>query len=259
MELAGKTALITGAGSGIGRATALMMAAAGADIAALSNDADEVSSIVSEIEGLGRKAVALVADVSSDTDMAKAFTTTRDSFGTLDILFSNAGINGVWAPIEDMQSSEWDKSFAVNMRGSFLSVHNAIPLMKENGGAIVITSSVNGNRVYTNAGASAYASAKAGQVAFAKMAALELARYKIRVNVVCPGWIKTGIGSSTFPRNINKIRIPVEYPEGKIPLTKGEAGTVDDVAEAVLFLASDRAKHISGTPIFVDGAESLLV
>lgn len=259
MELSGKTALITGAGSGIGRATALMMAAAGADIAALSNDADEVNAVVAEIEKLGRKVIGLTADVSSDADMSEAFARTKESFGTLDILFSNAGINGVWAPIEDMQCSEWDQNFAVNMRGSFLSVHYAIPLMKENGGAIVITSSVNGNRIYTSAGASAYASAKAGQVAFTKMAALELARYKIRVNAVCPGWVKTGIGKNTVHRNVEKIRVPAEYPEGKIPLTGGEAGTAEDVAEMVLFLASDRAKHISGTPVFIDGAESLLV
>jgi NAD(P)-dependent dehydrogenase (short-subunit alcohol dehydrogenase family) len=112
--------------------------------------------------------------------------------------------------------------------------------------------------MFSNTGATAYACSKAAQVAFAKMVALELAKDRIRVNVVCPGAIQTDIGQSTEQRDLERIKEPVEYPEGRIPLTDGDAGTADQVAQLVLFLASDAASHISGTEVWIDGAESLL-
>jgi NAD(P)-dependent dehydrogenase (short-subunit alcohol dehydrogenase family) len=113
--------------------------------------------------------------------------------------------------------------------------------------------------VFSNSGASAYSSSKAGQVAFAKMAAVELARDRIRVNVVCPGAIDTEIGDNTEHRHTDGLRIPVQFPEGRIPLTGDQPGTSDQVAELICFLASDAASHITGTEVWIDGAESLLV
>jgi NAD(P)-dependent dehydrogenase (short-subunit alcohol dehydrogenase family) len=131
--------------------------------------------------------------------------------------------------------------------------------MKETGGSIVINSSINGNRYFKNFGFSAYSSSKAGQVAFGKMAALELARYKIRVNTICPGSIDTNIDNNTFPEeeNLKKIRIPIEYPEGSQPLAR-KAGTAEQAGDLVLFLASDMSSHVTGTEVYIDGAESLL-
>lgn len=130
--------------------------------------------------------------------------------------------------------------------------------MKQAGGSVIITSSINGSRKFSGLGMSAYSASKAGQAAFAKMAALELARYKIRVNVICPGAIETSIGENTeHTKQLDKIRIPVVYPEGSQPLEHGP-GRPEQVADLVLFLASDRSSHISGTEIYIDGAETLL-
>ncbi len=131
--------------------------------------------------------------------------------------------------------------------------------MKETGGSIIITSSVNGNRTFSGFGMAAYSSSKAGQMAFGKMAALELASYKIRVNIICPGAIETNIGENTHPdeQKLEKITIPVEYPEGSHPLEK-KPGKPEQVADLVHFLASDESSHISGSEIYIDGAETLL-
>jgi NAD(P)-dependent dehydrogenase (short-subunit alcohol dehydrogenase family) len=138
-------------------------------------------------------------------------------------------------------------------------VKYAIPLLKKHGGSIIITSSVNGTRIFSNTGATAYSCTKAAQVAFTQMAALELAQHRIRVNVICPGAITTEIDDNTEKRNLEEADVPVEFPEGKIPLTDGKPGKSEQVADLVLFLASDRASHITGTPIWIDGAESLLM
>ncbi len=131
--------------------------------------------------------------------------------------------------------------------------------MKENGGSIIITASVNGTRVFSNTGASAYASTKAAQVAFMKMAALELASHRIRVNAICPGSIESEIEDNTNRRDVEKEKEPVKFPEGKIPLTDGKPGKAEDVGNLVLFFASDDSKHISGTEVWIDGTQSLLM
>lgn len=258
MNLEGKVALVTGAGSGIGRAAALRLAGAGAAIAALGRTEDDLQATVDEIEAAGGQAIAVEADISRPEEMQAAAAQIEKELKRLDVVFANAGINGVWAPIEDLKPDEWAQTLTVNLTGTFLTVKYALPLLKKRGGSVVITSSVNGTRVFSNAGASAYSSSKAGQVAFAKMAALELAKHRIRVNVICPGWIETEIEENTRKRNVDEAREPVEYPEGSVPLTDGGPGSPEQVAELVLFLASDAASHITGTEVWIDGAESLL-
>jgi len=259
MELQGKVALVTGAGSGLGRAAAFRLAAEGADLAVLSRTKDEIEAVAAAIAELGRKAIPIVADVSDEQQMRDGYAKIAKTFGRLDIVFANAGINGVWAPLKDLKPADWATTMAVNLTGTYLTLHLAIPMMEEHGGSIIITSSINGTRTFTTAGASAYATTKAGQVALAQMAALELARHRIRVNVICPGAIESEIDSNTSRRNVKAAKVPAEYPEGTIPLTGGEPGAATDVAELVLFLASDRSRHISGTPIWIDGTQSLLV
>ena len=258
-ELTGKVALVTGAGSGIGKATAIVFAREGAKVALLDRTEESLEKTVEEIEALGGHTLKISADISFVPDMERALATIAEQWGTLDIVFANAGINGVWAPLEDLQPEEWDRTININLRGTFLTVKYAIPLLKKKGGAIVITASVNGTRIFSNTGATAYSCTKAAQLAFAKMAALELAKYKIRVNVVCPGAIDTNIEESTEERNLTKEKEPVDFPEGKIPLTNGKSGQSEQVAELVLFLSSARASHITGTPVWIDGAESLLM
>lgn len=258
MRLKGKTALITGAGSGIGKATALLFAKEGARVAALERDEKDLQKVVARIEKAGGTAAVVPADISSPMEMRRALEKTIETFGRLDIVFANAGINGVWAPIDELEPEEWDKTIETNLRGTFLTVKYSIPFLRKQGGAIIITSSINGTRVFSNAGATAYSCTKAAQVAFAKMAALELAKHKIRVNVVCPGAIETNIEESGEARSLEKAAEPIEFPEGTTPLTDGKPGRAEQVAELVLFLASDAASHITGTEVFIDGADSLL-
>jgi NAD(P)-dependent dehydrogenase (short-subunit alcohol dehydrogenase family) len=259
VELNGKIAFVSGAGSGIGKAAALRLAAAGADVIVASRTTREVQATAKAIEATGRRSLALTLDVSDQTAMRVAFARIKREFGRLDIIFANAGINGVWAPLSELKPKEWQRTMDINLGGTFLTLHYAIPLMQATGGSIVITASINGNRTFTTAGASAYATTKAGQVALCKMAALELAKHHIRVNVICPGAIGTEIDENTKKRNADAAAEPAMYPEGTVPLTDGKPGTADDCAELVLFLASDRSRHITGTPIYIDGGQSLMV
>lgn len=257
--LEGKVALVTGGGSGIGEAAARLLASCGVNVGVLSRGEEEVQKVSQSIERDGGQVLPLVADISIPEEMQRAIDQLVERWGRLDIVFANAGINGVWAPIEELEPEEWEKTLRINLNGTFFTVKYAVPYLKEQGGSVIITSSVNGTRIFSNAGAAAYSSSKAGQVAFAKMAALELAKHHIRVNVICPGWISTKIEENTQKRDVEEAREPVEYPAGTVPLTDGQPGSPQEVANLVAFLASDASKHISGTEIWIDGAESLLI
>lgn len=258
MQLTGKVALVTGAGSGIGKAAAQLLAKEGAKIAALGRTEDALKETVDQIQGDRGEALAVVADISQPDQMQQAIQQTVDKWGQIDIVFANAGINGVWAPLEELEPEEWDKTLNINLKGTFLTVKYAVPYLKKQGGSVIVTSSVNGTRIFSNTGATAYSCSKAAQVAFTKMVALELAKHRIRVNVICPGAIETDIGESTEQRDLERVKEPVEFPAGKIPLTDGKPGTSEQVAQLVLFLASDASSHITGTEVWIDGAESLL-
>lgn len=201
--LQNQVALITGAGSGIGRATALKLAQNGAKIALVDLHKENIQQVNQEIVEIGGQAIVLEADASSPELMKECFESTFAKWGQLDIVFANAGINGVVAPIEDLSPDDWDLTISNNLKSTFLSIKYAIPHMKTNGGSIIITSSINGNRIYNNIGMSAYSTSKIAQMGFGKMAALELAKYQIRVNMICPGAIKTNINDNTWPEKTN--------------------------------------------------------
>lgn len=259
MSLKDKIALVTGAGSGLGAAAALALADAGADLILVSRTRNELEKVAKKIEAKGRKAMVQDADTADEADMASLFSAIEKAHRRLDVVFANAGINGMWAPIAELTPEEWDETMRVNLRGTYLTLHHAVPLMEQRGGSVIITSSINGTRTFTTAGASAYATSKAGQLAFGQMLALELAQHRIRVNVICPGAIESEIGDNTEKRDVEAAEVPAEFPEGTVPLTGGKPGRAEDVAQLVVFLASDASRHISGTPIWIDGAQSLLV
>ncbi|WP_248547877.1 SDR family NAD(P)-dependent oxidoreductase [Paenibacillus sp. FSL H7-0943] len=257
-RLQDKVAVVTGAGSGIGKATAIRFAQQGAKVYMLDRTPEDSYKTKREIESIGGTATVIECDVSNPGLVEESIRKVREAAEKIDIVFANAGINGTWSPIETLEIEDWDQTLNTNLRSTFATVKYAIPHMKENGGSIIITSSINGNRVFSNIGASAYSSSKAGQVAFMKMAALELAQYGIRVNAICPGSIDTQIGDNTYKSDdLQEVKIPVEFPEGNHPL-ENAPGKPEQVANLVLFLASDESFHVTGTEIYVDGAESLL-
>jgi NAD(P)-dependent dehydrogenase (short-subunit alcohol dehydrogenase family) len=253
----GKVALITGAGSGIGKATAVLLAQHGARVVALAHTAKEVEQTVKEITQGGHEAIAAIADISKENEMKSAVQQAIERWGRLDIVFANAGINGVWAPIEEIALDEWNRTIGTNLTGTFLTIKYAVPYLKKQGGSIIVTASVNGTRIFSNTGATAYSATKAAQVAMTKMLAVELAQSNIRVNVVCPGATDTEISENTQARNVEQIKFPVEFPKGSIPLG-GKPATSEDVAELVMFLSSDAAHNITGTEVWIDGASSLV-
>lgn len=257
-KLQDKVAFITGGSSGIGRAAALRLAREGARICLADLKENRSEEVKREIEAGGGRALIADVDISDAARVESAMEQVMKEWGKIDIVFANAGINGVITSIEEMRPEDWERTISTNLRGTFYTVKYAVPYMKEQGGSIVITSSINGNRTFRNIGMSAYSTSKAGQVAFMKMAALELARYKIRVNAICPGAIKTNIGeNSRSAPELKEVQIPIEYPEGSKPLEHGP-GSPEQVAELVLFLASEESSHITGTEVYIDGAESLL-
>ncbi len=258
MLLDGKVALVIGAGSGIGKAAALLLAQEGAKIGALDLTEDALTNTATAITDAGGEVMTLTADIAQADAIEQAVHALAGRWGNIDIVFANAGINGVWAPIEALTPAEWQRTIDTNLSGTFYTIKYAVPYLKRNGGAVVVTASVNGTRMFTNTGAIAYSTTKAGQVAMVKMLALELARERIRVNVICPGYIESNILDSTEQRNLSGLRPPVEFPQGSIPLTGGKRGKPEQVAQLVLFLSSDLASHITGTEIWIDGGESLL-
>ncbi len=257
-NLQDRVALITGGSSGIGLGTAEVFARAGARLAILGRSAEHLQKAGDKLRRMGSQVLEIQADISQNSEMERAIQTIEKEWARLDIVFANAGINGVWAPLEDLRPEEWEQTLRVNLTGTYNTIRCSLPLLKQRGGSVIINSSVNGTRMFSNTGCTAYACSKAAQVAMAKMLALELAPQKIRVNVICPGWIESDIDEATEKRDLEKITPAVKFPKGAVPLTEGSPGSAEQVGNVVHFLASDLSSHITGTEIWVDGAQSLL-
>lgn len=246
--LAEKVAVVTGGSRGIGRATALRLAEAGASVAVnfLERNAD-AEATVQAARDLGAEVIAVQGDVAASADAARLVNETLERFGRVDLLVANAGI---WegAPVEQMSDALWDRVLDANLRGTFTACRAAVGAMKrQGGGAIVIVSSTAGQR--GEAGYSNYAASKGGQISFAKSLAAELAP-EIRVNCVAPGWVDTEMNAAVFGRNGTRREI-----EDVIPLRR--IATADDVALAIAFLASDWARHITGEVLNINGGAVL--
>jgi NAD(P)-dependent dehydrogenase (short-subunit alcohol dehydrogenase family) len=255
---AGKVALVTGGGSGIGRAAAIELGRQGASVAVLSRKQARIDETCAAVIAAGGQALGISADATCEDELADAVHRIDDTWGRLDAVVVNAGANGVFAPLDELTLDEWNHTMTTNLTSTFLTTKASLPLLRRHGGAIVVVASVNGSRNFNYPGAVAYSTSKAGQVAFTKMVALELAQHRIRINVVCPGAVRTNIGEATHPRNIDTIRWPIEFPKGTSPLAGGPADPAQ-VARVIAFLLSDAADHVSGTEMWVDAAESLLL
>ena len=253
-----KVAVITGGGSGIGEAAAYHLAEAGAKVAIIGIDAAQLDAVAEKIMSEQGEALALVGDISDYEAMQGCMQQTVDKWGQIDYLFANAGINGTWAAIEDLDIDAWQKTIDVNLSGTFYTIKAAYPHIRQQKGAIVVTSSINGTRVFSTKGATAYGCSKAAQVAMVKMLAGEFGVHGVRINVICPGTVDTQIGKDMIRINPDSIGLPVHFPQGNIPLAPGNRATAEQVAQLAVFLLSDAANHITGTEMWIDGGQSLV-
>ena len=255
--LANTVALVTGGGSGIGRAACQLFARAGAAVAVVDLRAEAAQAVAEGITAHGGRALALTADVSDEAAIAQAIAETYETLGGLHTVFANAGINGMRAPIDELTLDEWHTTMNTNLTSTFLTVKHTIPRLRAGGGgSIIITSSLNGTELFSMPGFAAYSTSKAGQIAFGRMAAFECARWKIRVNMIMPGSINTNIMERTYRRNLDRIEYPITMPSHFPPLY-GQRGDPDEIAQLALFLASDASRYITGAVIPVDAAFSL--
>jgi NAD(P)-dependent dehydrogenase (short-subunit alcohol dehydrogenase family) len=240
--LDGRRALVTGGASGIGRATCERMAAEGARVAVLDIDEAGAKTVAASIDG-----VAVGVDVADNAAVADAVQAAATQLGGLDTVFANAGAGNV-KPLHMYSDDEWERLVAVNLRGVFTTMRAAVPLLRAAGGGSIVTmASVSGVR--PTRGESPYAAAKAAVIALTKAAALEYAP-TIRVNCVSPGFIATNL--TQFAVADDNLRGPIE---AATPM--GRVGRADEVADAVVFLASDRASYITGHNLVIDGGSLL--
>jgi NAD(P)-dependent dehydrogenase (short-subunit alcohol dehydrogenase family) len=245
-ELEGKVALITGGTSGIGRDTAVLFATAGAKVVVSGRRETEGKETLEMVRAAGGDGLFVKGDVSKAPDVELLIQETVEKFGRLDVAFNNAGIEGVWVPIAEQSEEDWDRTIAVNLKGVWLSLKNEIRQMVKqgSGGVIVNMSSVAGLMGAPNA--AAYCATKHGVIGLTKTAALENARNGIRVNAICPAVIETPMGERLF--GAPEIK---PYSIGLHPL--GRFGKPMEVAEAVLWMCSDRSSFMTGQPLVLDG------
>lgn len=251
-KLDGKIALITGGGSGIGRATSLMFASEGAKVAVVDRAGESARAVFAEITNAGGKAVAVVADVSSAADAERMVAETMGRFGRLDILYNNAGI-GFARRTHLLTEEEWDRTIDVDLKGVFLGCKYALPELMKHGGAILSTASVAGIEGFRQM--AAYCAAKAGVILLTKSLAMDYAEHGIRVNCICPGSIETPLYESGFDNLTPERRARAHQMFAAMHLL-GRAGEPDEIARVALFLCSQDASFITGQAVVVDGGYS---
>jgi 3-oxoacyl-[acyl-carrier protein] reductase len=246
MKLANKVALITGAGSGMGKSAALIFAVEGAKVAAVDVAEAQVKETVAEIAKRGGDAIAIRADVSKSEDVKRMIDDTVARFGGLNIMYNNAGIEGESNFMSNMTEDQFDRVIAINLRGVFLGMKYALPhLINAGGGSIINQASIAG--MIAVRGGAAYSASKAGVIALTRVAALEYGRYNIRVNAICPGAIETPMaqrirqGQPPNPKAIQRISV------------LGRMAEPEEIAKVALFLASDDSSFATGAPFVIDG------
>lgn len=252
MKLAHKSAVITGAAAGIGRATSILFARQGARVAAVDIDREPLGSLVKEIAAFGGEAKAIVADVANASDVDAAVSSVIEFFGRIDILFNNAGLVPS-GKIHEITEQDWDRSMAVGAKSVYLFSRRVVPILQKQGGGVILnmSSAVVLRSVPNRA---AYAAAKGAVLALTRSMALDYVKDNIRINCLCPGTVDTpslrdrlsALGDANVARKQFEARQPM-----------GRLGTAEEIAEAALYLVSDGASFVTGTAFSIDGGLSL--
>jgi NAD(P)-dependent dehydrogenase (short-subunit alcohol dehydrogenase family) len=244
ISLHGRCALVTGASSGLGRAFAGMLAGAGAAVALAARRRDSLEVVRQEIEAAGGQAIAVAMDVTNAGSVAEAVEQARQELGELDILVNNAGVT-LTKPFLELSEPEWDQQVDTNLKGAFLVAQAAARVMRERarGGAIVNIASILGLRVAGQV--AAYLSSKAGILHLTKAMALELARYRIRVNALCPGYIETDLNRQFFAGETGRALIK-RIPQRRL-------GQANELEGPLLLMCSEAGSYITGAVLAVDG------
>ncbi len=246
-SLEDKVAFVTGAASGIGRASAVQLASEGARVVLADVDEKGLEGTRATIEEAGGQAVSVACDVTQEADVEEAIDVALGLEGRLDIAHNNAGIEGPLAKLPNVSVEDFERVVSINLKGVFLGLKHQIPVMAENGGGSIInTASVAG--LVANQGASPYSAAKHGVVGLTRTAAAEWARKGVRVNAVCPGWTKTPMVERVDEWN-PKVK---EGYKARVPA--GRLGDPEEVAALVVFLAGDEAAYVNGAALPIDGA-----
>lgn len=243
MLLKDKVAIITGAGSGFGRATSLLFAQEGAKVVAVDYNQATADETVQLIEQDGGSAISVQADVSQDADVKQFIQAAVDTYGQIDILFNNAGI---YRPgnVEDCTIDDWQASINVNLTSLFLATKYAMPYLKQTKGNVISTASAGG--IIGFGGAVSYATTKGGVISFTRAVAVDYAADGVRANAICPGTGETGMTHDL-------LEIPEIHDQFLAPIPIKRFGQPNDIAQAALFLASDQASYITGHALPVDG------
>ena len=263
--LAGKTAIVTGGGRGIGRGIALCLARDGADVAVCDRDAEPAHETAREIEALGRRSVAIQADVSSRDGAERMVAEALAAFGHIDVLVNNAGVMGAagWNERAEPTDDDWAAALRVNLMSRVYCSEAVVAHMKERGGGKIVTVASNGGFMGSR-GAAHYSASKAADISYTKSLAVELGRYNINVNAICPG-ITEGTDMARGIQNQFRIRVPgaatmddeemFQRAASRLPLRRGN--TPEDLGWMASFLASDRARNVHGQAIAVDGGATM--
>ena len=254
MQLAGRGVLVTGAANGIGRAVALGMAKAGADIAVSDLDLTNLSTLKGEIEALGRTCAAIEADVGDVAAIDTMIRQTVDALGKLDVVVNNAGVTRR-SYIMDLTEEDFDRINRVNTKGVFFCMQRAAAEMIEQGGGRIINMASIAGKGYYGSSNVIYAGTKGAVIAMTRMASYQLGPHNITVNAVCPGITETAIYAGIMANDAKRLGIPEEEVRAKaletVPLRR--ANTPEDIADMCVFLASDAARNVSGQSLHVDG------
>jgi NAD(P)-dependent dehydrogenase (short-subunit alcohol dehydrogenase family) len=247
-RLDGRVAIVTGGGAGIGAATAELFAEEGARVVVAEWTTGAGEAVAARIGSVGGEAFAVAADVSLAADVARVVDAAMTRWGTVDVLVNNAGVE-LKVPLDETPEADWDRVMAVNLKSAFLMCKAVMPIMKaQRRGAVVMNSSVGNYIAAVNS--AAYGASKAGLMALVRGMALEMAPYGVRVNAVCPGVIDTPMNA----RNLARAADPEAMRRSWYDVTPlGYLGTPRDVAYAILFLACDESRFITGTPLVIDG------